>query len=515
VNDLTLPGPGEASGEGAHGALARLPSIDRLLNHSPLAALAAQHGTALVKRAAQDELAQQRTRLKAGDALPALDALAASITARVAQHAAPRLQRVINLSGTVIHTNLGRALMAEEAVEAVATAMRGYAALEFDLGGGSRGDRDDVVESLLLELTGAEAVTVVNNNAAAVVLGLAALAAKKDVLISRGELIEIGGAFRMPDIMKTAGCRLVEVGTTNRTHPRDFDTALAESGARAGLVMKAHWSNYAITGFTAAVDDATLAGIAHRHGVPYLVDLGAGALIDLSQYGLPREPLPQESLAAGADVVTFSGDKLLGGPQCGILVGTRAAIAKIKKHPLKRALRCSKITLAALEATLRIYASAHRLPERLPVLGLLTRSEADIRAACARMQPLFAGFAGDGFDTRIDACASQIGSGSLPVERLASAAIVLAPRHAKGAGRALNALSQRLRALPVPVVGRINDNALWLDLRTLLAADESTLAAQLTAHSPAQSPAHSPAQSPAQSSAHRAGSEHNPATVAR
>jgi L-seryl-tRNA(Ser) seleniumtransferase len=484
THDLTLPGPGEASGNSAPHALARLPSIDRLLNLPPLAALAAERGTAFVKRAAQDELAAQREHVRGGAAVPTPDELATSIAARVAALAAPRLRRVINLTGTVIHTNLGRALLADEAIEAVAAAMRAYAALEYDLDGGGRGDRDDMVEQLLLDLTGAEAVTVVNNNAAAVVLGLAALAAKKDVLISRGELIEIGGAFRMPDIMKTAGCRLVEVGTTNRTHARDFDQALAESGTRSGLVMKAHWSNYAITGFTAAVDDATLAQIAHAHGVPYLVDLGAGALIDLSKHGLPREPLPQESLAAGADVVTFSGDKLLGGPQCGILIGAKAAIAKIKKHPLKRALRCSKLTLAALEATLRIYASAHRLPERLPVLALLTRSEADIRAACERMQPLFARFAGDRFAVRIEGCASQIGSGSLPVERLPSAAVVLAPAGAKGAGRALEALAQRLRALPVPVVGRIGDNALWFDCRTLLAQDEATLAAQLAPAAP-------------------------------
>ena len=479
TRDLTLPGPGEASGKSAASALAQLPSVDRLLNHAALSALAAARGGAFVKRAAQDELAAQRERVRAGAEVPAIDDLAAAIAARVEVLATPRLRRVINLTGTVIHTNLGRALLADEAIDAVAAAMRGYAALEYDLDGGGRGDRDDVVEQLLLDLTGAQAVTIVNNNAAAVVLGLAALAAKKDVLISRGELIEIGGAFRMPDIMKTAGCRLVEVGTTNRTHPRDFEGALAESGKRAGMVMKAHWSNYAITGFTAAVDDATLARIAHEHGVPYMVDLGAGALIDLTKHGLPREPLPQESLAAGADVVTFSGDKLLGGPQCGILVGTKAAVAKIKKHPLKRALRCSKLTLAALEATLRIYASAHRLPERLPVLALLTRSEADIRAACERLLPLFARFAGDKFAARVETCASQIGSGSLPVERLPSAAIVLAPVAARGAGRALEALAQRLRALPVPVIGRVSDNALWLDCRTLLAADEAMLSDQL------------------------------------
>jgi L-seryl-tRNA(Ser) seleniumtransferase len=333
-----------------------------------------------------------------------------------------------------------------------------------------------VVESLLQELTGAEAATVVNNNAAAVLLALTALAARKEVLISRGEMIEIGGAFRMPDVMRAAGCRLVEVGATNRTHPRDFEAALTP---KSGLVVKAHCSNYAITGFTASVDDATLARIAHAHGVPYLVDLGSGALLDLAQFGLPKEPLPQESLAAGADVVTFSGDKLLGGPQAGLVVGTRAAIAKLKKHPLKRALRVSKLTLAALEATLRIYASGHRLPERLPTLALLARPADDIRVACERLLPAVAAFAGERYAARVEPCASQIGSGSLPVERLPSFAIVVTAGTERGTGRALEALARRLRALPVPVLGRIQDNALWLDLRCL--RDEAGAAAQLAA----------------------------------
>jgi L-seryl-tRNA(Ser) seleniumtransferase len=482
MSDLTLPGAGEASGPaGSKGAasFSDLPSVDRLLGQPPLAARAASQGQALVKRAINDELAAQRDAVRAGAAVAPLPALVASIEGRLDPLAASTLRRVINLTGTVIHTNLGRALLAEEAIDEVARVMRGYAALEFDVASGGRGDRDDLVDGLLRELTGAEAVTVVNNNAAAVVLALAALAAKKEVLVSRGELIEIGGAFRMPDIMKTAGCRLVEVGTTNRTHPRDFESAI---GPRSGLIVKAHTSNYAVQGFTASVDDATLARIAHAHGLPYMVDLGAGALVDLSRWGLPREPLPQDSLASGADVVTFSGDKLLGGPQAGILVGTRAAIARIKKHPLKRAVRCSKMTLAALESTLRIYRSGHRLDERLPTLALLSRPAEDIRAAAERLQPALQAFAGDSFAVRVEPCASQIGSGALPVDRLPSFALHIASRARRG-GRALEQLAQRLRRLPVPVLGRIADDALWLDCRTLLAADEATLAAQLAAAS--------------------------------
>jgi len=478
--DLTLPGAGEASGSTGKTTAASfsgLPSVDRLLGEASLAACVAAQGQTLVKRAINDELAAQREAIRAGLPVAPVPRLIAAIERRVAALAASSLRRVINLTGTVIHTNLGRALLAEEAIDAVTAAMRGYAALEYDVASGARGDRDDLVEALLRELTGAAGATVVNNNAAAVVLALAALAARKEVLVSRGELIEIGGAFRMPDIMKTAGCKLVEVGTTNRTHPRDFESAI---GPRTGLIIKAHTSNYAVEGFTASVDDATLARIAHAHGVPYMVDLGSGALVDLSRFGLPREPLPQESLAAGADVVTFSGDKLLGGPQAGILVGSASAIARIKKHPLKRALRLSKMTLAALEATLRIYRSDHRLEQRLPVLALLTRPANDIRAAAERVLPALQVFAGEVFAVRIEACASQIGSGALPVDRLPSFALHVASKARRGGG-ALERLAGRLRGLAVPVLGRIHDDALWLDCRALLAADEATLLAQLGA----------------------------------
>ncbi|HVE89376.1 MAG TPA: L-seryl-tRNA(Sec) selenium transferase [Burkholderiaceae bacterium] len=484
---LTLPGTGESSeGKGGSkstvspGAAARLPAVDRLLASPHLSAAAAEHGTLQVKRAVQEVLADNRACIVAGAPVPDSHALIEQVRLRLSQACASRLRPVFNLSGTVIHTNLGRALLADEAIDAVGTAMRSYTALEYDVASGGRGDRDHIVEEVLRELTGAEAATVVNNNAAAVLLSLKALAARKEAIISRGELIEIGGAFRMPDIMKAAGCKLVEVGTTNRTHARDYQEAC---GAKTGLIVKAHWSNYAITGFTATVDDATLAQIAHAHNVPYMVDLGAGAMIDLALHGLPKEPLPQESLAAGADIVTFSGDKLLGGPQAGLIVGRRDAVARIKKDPLKRALRVSKLTLAALEATLRIYASGHRLAERLPTLALLTRRQAEIRAVCERIAGAVKTAIAPAFTATVEDCASQIGSGSMPAERLSSAALVLRPG-GKVSGRAIERLQERLRALPTPVIGRIADGALWLDLRCLLPRDEASFVDNLNALDP-------------------------------
>ncbi len=481
--NLTLPGAGESSEGKAGGsksnaspaAAARLPAVDRLLASPHLNAAAAEYGALQVKRAVQAVLAETRAAIVAGAAVPDVSTLIAQVRGRLSQASAPRLRPVFNLSGTVLHTNLGRALLGDEVIAAVGVAMRSYTALEYDVASGGRGDRDRIVEDLLCELTGAEAATVVNNNAAAVLLSLKALAARKEAIISRGELIEIGGAFRMPDIMKAAGCKLVEVGTTNRTHASDYQGAC---GSRTGLIVKAHWSNYAITGFTAVVDDSALAQIAHAHHVPYLVDLGAGALVDLSQYGLPKEPLPQASIAAGADVVTFSGDKLLGGPQAGLIVGRREAVARIKKDPLKRALRVSKLTMAALEATLRIYASGHRLEQRLPTLALLVRKQPEIRSACERMSGALRAAIAPTFSVAIEDCASQIGSGSMPAERLPSVALVLRPA-SKVSGRAIERLQDRLRALPTPVIGRIADGALWLDLRCLWQRDEAAFVENL------------------------------------
>ncbi|MGN8082364.1 L-seryl-tRNA(Sec) selenium transferase [Variovorax sp. 22077] len=455
-----------------HGSTARpqdLPSVDQLLRLAVPGALLAENGHTLVVKEARALLEGLRAqavagKLAAADVRP--DALGDALAARIQSRLAPRMKAVLNLTGTVIHTNLGRALLADAALQRLLAVMTSPNNLEYDLATGSRGDRDSLVEELLCTITGAEAATVVNNNAAAVLLTIAALAREREVIVSRGELVEIGGAFRMPDVMASAGARMVEVGTTNRTHPQDYERAIND---RTALVMKVHTSNYAVQGFTSAVDEATLAGIAHARGVPLATDLGSGSLVDLARYGLPREPLPQEMLAAGCDVVTFSGDKLLGGPQAGLIVGSKEAVGRIRKFPMKRALRMSKLPLAALEATLSLYLRPERLAQDLPTLRLLTRPADAIREmAEALREPVQAAVA-PRFTVEVVPLLGQIGSGSLPVERLPSAGLALAPAGTskKGIGTALDALATALRGLPLPVIGRIAEDRLLLDLRCL------------------------------------------------
>ncbi|MBN8774875.1 MAG: L-seryl-tRNA(Sec) selenium transferase [Thiobacillus sp.] len=427
----------------------RPPSVDRVLNWTAVSPLIAEYGRESVLAGVRSVLDRVRRAARSGDRV---DYTEPAVTARLATHLS-------------------------QPVEALLLAARHPCALEYDLATGGRGDRDDVVESVLCELTGAEAATVVNNNAAAVFLLLNTLALRRQVIVSRGELVEIGGAFRVPDIMSRAGAKLVEVGTTNRTHLRDFEDAI---GPRSAMLMKVHASNYAIRGFTASVPETELAQLAHARGLPFVIDLGSGTLTDLARFGLPHEPTPQESLAAGADLISFSGDKLLGGPQAGILLGRRALIQRIKKNPLKRALRVGKLTLAALEAVLRLYRDPDRLGDRLTTLRLLTRPPDDIRMQAERLLPHLQQALLD-WPVRVSAepALSQIGSGSLPIDRLPSHALVVRPGTRKRG--VLHEIEAALRGLPVPAIGRIADGALRLDLRCLAVEDEADFLAQLAA----------------------------------
>jgi len=476
----------------------RLPAVHLILSDAGCQPLIEQYGRTQTTDTARALLADLRARLlaaradggaasneathaAAGAAIDTgtgtatdIPALLAMLAERLQRSNRSNLRAVFNLTGTVLHTNLGRALLPDSAVQAVAEALRWPMNLEWDIDTGKRGDRDNLVEELLLELTGAEAATIVNNNAAAVLLMLNTLALGREVIVSRGELVEIGGAFRIPDVMTRAGAVLREGGSTNRTHLKDYAEA---AGPQTALMMKVHCSNYEITGFTKSVELPELAPLAKSHQIDVAVDLGSGTLVDLEQYGLPHETTVRETIAAGADLVTFSGDKLLGGPQCGIIVGRKDLIAQIKKNPLKRALRVGKLTLAALEPVLALYRAPDLLPERLTTLKLLTRPTAAMREqAAAIVAPLQAAL-GASYAVTAEAMTSQIGSGALPVDQLPSFGLVI---RANGkASNALGRLEQRLRALPLPVIGRVAHDALWLDLRCLNGEQQEKFVGQL------------------------------------
>ena len=452
-----------------------LPSVDRLLAADALTPLVREHGRPLVLEAVRGTLDEARAAVTSGDTIDMAE-LEATVANRVRTVVAPSLVPMFNLTGTVLHTNLGRAPLPEAAIASMAAVARGASNLEFDLATGRRGDRHRHVEPRLCRLTSAEAAIVVNNNAAAVLLVLDTLAKRKEVPVSRGELIEIGGAFRMPDIMKRAGAKLVEVGTTNRTHLRDYEAAV---GPRTALLMKVHTSNYAVEGFTATVNERDLAGLARERALPLVSDLGSGSLVDMTAYGLPPEPTVRAMLADGVDLVTFSGDKLLGGPQAGIIAGRAELVARLKRNPLMRALRPDKITLAALQSVLVLYEAPPRLADTLPSLRLLGRPQAEIDAQARRVRPTLATTLGDDWTVEVVPCRSQIGSGALPVDRLPSAGLRCAPASGAKRGRSsrLQALAAALRALPMPVVGRVHDGALTLDCRCL--DDESGFLAQL------------------------------------
>ncbi|CRY06138.1 L-seryl-tRNA(Sec) selenium transferase [Yersinia enterocolitica] len=455
-----------------HHLYSQLPAIDSLLRAPEMAPLLDEYGAALLTENLRLMQAEAREYIRQFHTLADWCAdWPAALRHRLNQRQ-PALKPVFNLSSTVLHTNLGRAPLAESAIAAVTDAMRGAVTLEYSLSGAGRGHRDRAVADLLCELTGAEDACIVNNNAAAVFLMLTVMAAGKQVVVSRGELVEIGGAFRIPDVMRQAGCELVEVGTTNRTHLKDYRQAISE---HTGLLMKVHTSNYSIEGFTASVAEQQLAALGHEFAIPTATDLGSGSLVDMTRYGLPAEPMPQQLIAAGVDLVTFSGDKLLGGPQAGIILGKKQWIDQLQQHPLKRVLRADKMTLAALDATLRLYQQPDRLTELLPTMRLLTRPAQDIAESAQRVLAALNSSYGAEFTLAVEACWSQIGSGSLPVDRLPSWAVTFTPK--EGRGSALEALTARWRGLAKPIIGRVADGRLWLDLRCL--EDEAALLREL------------------------------------
>ena len=451
-----------------------LPSVSVILDH--MRDDVARWGHDAVTGAARAHLEMLRAAIQSDEPV-VLDLASIQQTIRdsLTDSAQPALKSVFNLTGIVLHSNLGRANLADAAIDAMNRVATGANNLEYDLEKGQRGDRDSHIESLICELTGAEAATVVNNNAAAVLLTLNTLALGKTVPVSRGELVEIGGSFRVPDIMGRSGCRLVEVGTTNRTHLKDYANAI---DADTALLMRVHTSNYRIEGFTNTVPETELATLAEENNIPFVVDMGCGNLIDLKALGLPHEATAQQTLDHGADLVLFSGDKLLGGPQAGIIAGRSDLVASIKQNPLKRALRLDKVTLAALEATLQLYRNPDELVSTLPTLRLLTRAEDDIRQQADRLGPNVSSHLGDSYRVETASVSSQIGSGALPVEVLPSAALSITA--VNGEDEPLRSLAKRLRQLPKPVIGRLHNGALLLDLRCLEPIHEDAFIEQLS-----------------------------------
>ena len=452
--------------EEATNLLRELPSVDRLLKHPLCEALLSRYNRDYVTRRCRETLDEVRADLRQGKGRTEVkeESILSRLEDRILAESQPGHVRVINATGTILHTNLGRALLPQVAIDAMAAVARDAVNLEYDLTAGKRGRREGAIQKLLVELTGAEAATVVNNNAAAVLLGLNTLAQGKEVIVSRGELIEIGGAFRIPEIMAKSGAILKEIGSTNRTHAADYENAIHEKTA---LLLKVHTSNYKVVGFTSEVALDQLVAIGKKHGIPVMEDLGSGALIDLSRYGLPKEPIVAECIRAGADIVTFSGDKILGGPQAGLMVGSKELILRTNQNHLQRALRCGKLTLAALEATLRLYRQAPAITEAIPTLKTFTRPLDAIRMLAEEVLPKLQQALGTGFRLAIESSTSQIGSGALPTEELPT--VVIAVTHEKEPARRL---AERFRRADPPIIGRIRDDRFLLDLRTIFDAED-------------------------------------------
>ena len=452
--------------ENKNDLLRQIPKVDELLAHSLLSQY--EPGVLLTQAARdvldalRDDIGQSRT-----SNLPTRDTLAQEIANRFNGYFKPNLERVINGTGIILHTNLGRAPLAKEALDAIADIAHDYSNLEYCITTGRRSSRHTHVEELLTQLTDAEAAMVVNNNAAAVLLALSATAREKDVLVSRGELVEIGGSFRVPDVLAQSGCRMVEVGTTNKTHVSDYVNAI--DPCRTGALLRVHTSNFILSGFVAKPTLEELALIAKNHAIPLIEDLGSGCMIPLAGYGIHGQPVVSDSVKAGVDIVTFSGDKLLGGPQAGIIVGQAEYISKMKSHPLARAMRIDKLCLAALEATLRLYLDPETAVAKIPALQMLCETPEKLQQKARLLkQQLTTG------EITIITEASQAGGGAMPEENLVTAAVAISTNIPA------QALERHFRSGPVPIIGRISRDRFILDVRTINTGDFPVIAARLS-----------------------------------
>ncbi|BCL60253.1 L-seryl-tRNA(Sec) selenium transferase [Desulfomarina profundi] len=440
--------------------LATLPKVDVILSH-----LESSENFSTPRRLAKivirRTIERERETILAGGNVPSrsLEEWLELVKRNIRKKQDPNLKRIINGTGVVVHTNLGRSILSRQCTESLTRAGGFYSNLEFDLQSGKRGSRYSLVEELICDLTGAEAAIVVNNNAAAVLLALDTLAKDREVIVSRGQLVEIGGSFRIPDVMKKSGASLVEVGATNRTHLRDYENAITPETA---LLLRVHTSNFRIIGFTSDVSAEEMVELAGKKNLFTMEDLGSGCLVDLSRYGFPKEPTVQEIVKAGVDVVTFSGDKLLGGPQAGIIVGCSEVIQKIKENPLNRALRIDKFTLSSLESVLREYYDTENALAKIPTLAMLTIENRELKKRALRIQRRLKKTVQAGCDFKIVSTVSRVGGGALPEYSIPSWAVELVPEKMK-----LSSLEKRLRDLEIPVIGRIENEHFLLDIRTV------------------------------------------------
>lgn len=447
--------------------LSQLPKMDELLEDVAIAPWFEVFDRSYVKNCLNEALNQVRQAILAGEDVDISHSAVVAIAERkLSAKKRPNLRPMINATGTALHTNLGRALLSDKAVEATQRVNARYSNLEYNVEAGERGSRYAHIEDLLKELTGAEAALVVNNNAAAVMLLLTATTQGQEVLISRGELVEIGGSFRVPDVIESVGARLKEVGATNKTHLRDYERAITEE---TGALLRVHTSNYRVVGFSQVPDDKDLVALAHQHDLPAFNDLGSGLLIDLQPLGLPQEPLVSEVVASGYDVVSFSGDKLLGGPQAGILVGTKQYIDQLKRHPLLRALRVDKMTLAGLEATLQAYLKPEQAMKDIPLLQMLGQSEENLARKAQTLADDIRAL-DKGYQVNIIEGQSQVGGGAFPEARLATHLVEIShPDYSE------STLEQKLRQAEFPIIARTSDGKVQFDVRTLLDADSGEI----------------------------------------